>query len=139
MLRLLLGIMLVYNRGSCKLTWASRFFFSDRVLSGRWPGDEKIKKNVGKFGIRRSCISCVLCQASLLRSPASYILFSGVRNGTKSAEAAVQWDEVNRKLIRRCRTRAHRVSQKHCSPSTQRPWRLIPTAPHCGKSWVLRI
>lgn len=77
--------MLVYYRGSCGLTWTSRLFFSDRVSSGKWPGDEKIKKNIGKFGIRTSCISYVLCQVSSFISIASSILFFGVRNGVKSA------------------------------------------------------
>lgn len=79
--------MLISYSGSCGLTWTSRLLFSDRVSSGRWPGDEKIKKNIGKLGIRTSCISYALCQASSFIRIASYILFSRVRMGWNQQEA----------------------------------------------------
>lgn len=49
--------------------------FSDRILSGRaWRSEDK---KIGKFGIGRSCISYVLCQASWLRSTAPDVPFPG--------------------------------------------------------------
>lgn len=112
--------MLVYYRGSCGLTWTSRLFSSDRVSSGGWPGDEMMKKNVGKFGIRTSCISYVFCQASSFISVASYILFLGVRNGMKSAGSLS--DNVTQG--------EHRISQENYAEALG----LITTAPYCGQS-----
>lgn len=71
-----------------------------------------IKKNIGKFGIRMSCISYVFCQASSFISIASYRLFLGVRNGMKSAGSLS--DTVTQG--------EHRISQENYSLSTQRSW-----------------
>lgn len=65
------------------LTWTSRSFFIDRLLRERIRRPED--KEIQKFGIRRYCISYVLWKTSLLRSPASYVLFAG-ENRTKLVE-----------------------------------------------------
>ena len=66
------------------MTWTSRSLFSDRVPSVRTRRLED--KKLDKFGIGKSCITCVLCQTGLLRSTASYVLFPG-RKGAVSAES----------------------------------------------------
>lgn len=82
------------------MTWTSRSFFSDGVLSGRTRRLEDKKSEL--FGIGRSCY--VLCQAGLLRSAASHILFPG-RKEQCSWKATIQWGEVIRKRTKQCCTK----------------------------------
>lgn len=59
------------------LSWISSSRFGDKFLRRRARESKKKKMNMGKFWIRKSCAIYVLCQASLLRNTASYILFAG--------------------------------------------------------------
>ena len=54
----------------------------------RGSGDQKMSEGIEKLGIRRPCISYVLCQESLLRT-ASYMLF-----------CRGKWDRVSKKNIK---------------------------------------
>lgn len=105
------------------LTWASRSFLGDRVLSARWPLDEKIKKLDRKLWVRRSLTSCVSCQESVLKSTGSYILFPGEKRQSQQ--------EANQ-----CCPRGTGYLKN--ITGTQWPW-TDNHSPLGGKSWVQEL
>lgn len=82
-------------------------------------GGQKIEK-IGKLG-SGGLTRAVFSQASLLRRTASYIQFPGPGRGGRArvSRTYLQWDEVNRKLIKQCCTKGTQISQVYGS---QWPW-----------------
>ena len=104
------------------MTWTSRSFFSDRVLSGG-PGDARIKE-VEKLGLE-VLSKLVLCANEFIKKYS--ILYTVCKDQQK---ATAQWDKVSRKLIKQCRTKGTKgtkcVSDRAHSrlgPDTQSPLR----------------
>lgn len=78
----------------------------DRVMRRKV---QRIRYNKERLGrLSRSCASYILCQASLFKSTASYLLISGQK-----------LEEIRRKLIQQsCKRWMHRLSQSHHITST---------------------
>lgn len=91
------------------------------LVTSSWGGDRGNQKmmNIGKFRIRKSWTIYALCQASLLRNTASYILFAGRERDRESWLSNVVTENTG--YLRPSCTRADITKTQGLEASSQKP------------------
>lgn len=120
-----------------KKKWMTWSFFGDRILRERTRRSDKKgieSKEDTKVWAGRACVSYILCQGSLLRSTASYMLFPGETWDRVSSYHTVGQSQQEANQIT-----LHKGYLKNIIDQAHRSLRLITVALYTGKSWVLRI